>query len=100
MFVVVVFYEAKREHRDDLRSALLVHARTTLEREATCRQFDVAEDPVDTLAFLLYEVYADEAAFKAHREMPHFAEFAIRTEPWTVSKRVLTYGLLAGRAVS
>lgn len=96
MFVVVVFFEAKRQHVDALRTAILAHAKTTLEREEGCLRYDVSADPVDTSAFLLYEIYADEAAFKAHREMPHYAEFAIMVEPWTTAKRVLTYTLLAG----
>jgi autoinducer 2-degrading protein len=97
MFVVVTFFEAKREHRDEIRAALLAHGKTTLERELGCRRFDVSADPVDASAFLLYEIYDDEAAFTAHREMPHYAEFAITVEPWTAAKRILTYSLLAGR---
>ncbi len=96
MFVVVVFFEAKREHRDELEAALLAHAQTTRERERECRRFDVAADPVDPSSFLLYEMYADKSAFRAHREMPHYAEFAIKVEPWTEAKRVLTYTLVSG----
>lgn len=94
MFVVVVFFEAKRSHSEQVRAALLAHAATTREREPHCRRFDVAADPVDPAAFLLYEHYETEEAFKAHREMPHYAEFALLVEPWTQSKRVLTYTLL------
>lgn len=95
MHVVVVFFEAKREHTASLRAALMRQAHASREREPGCRQFDVAEDPVDSASFLLYEVYDDEAAFKAHIETAHYAEFALLVEPWTQSKRVLTYGLIS-----
>ena len=42
-------------------------------------------------AFLLYQVYDDEAAYLQHRELPHYAEFRILADPWTRSRRVLTY---------
>jgi hypothetical protein len=29
----------------------------------------------------------------AHRELPHYAEFRLLTDPWTRSRRVLTFGL-------
>ncbi|HKZ97065.1 MAG TPA: putative quinol monooxygenase [Hyphomicrobiaceae bacterium] len=96
MFVVVVFFDAQPEHSGSVRAALLEHARATLEREPGCRKYDVAADPVDGSAFLLYEIFDDEAAFRAHREMPHYAEFAVLVEPWTAAKRVLTFTLLAG----
>jgi autoinducer 2-degrading protein len=42
-------------------------------------------------SFLLYQVYDDEAAYLAHRELPHCAEFRTLAEPWMRSRRVLTY---------
>jgi autoinducer 2-degrading protein len=91
MHVVVVFLEAERERQDDLREVLIGYAQTCLEREAGCRRFDVCLDPVEGSAFLLYEIYDDEAAYLAHREMPHYAEFRTLVDPWTRSRRVLTY---------
>jgi autoinducer 2-degrading protein len=100
MYVVVVFFEAAPGHTAALRDALMVQARTSLEEEPRCRRFDVSQDPVDRTSFLLYEIYDDEAAFKAHLETTHYAEFSVLVEPWTKSKRVLTYELVsdAGRA--
>ena len=39
-------------------------------------RFDVLRDNDDPMKFYFYEVYKDEAARLAHREMPHFAEWA------------------------
>jgi autoinducer 2-degrading protein len=91
MHVVVVFLEAERERKDALREALIGYAQTCLEREPGCRRFDVCLDPVEGSAFLLYEAYDDEAAYLAHREMLHYAEFRTLVDPWTRSRRVLTY---------
>jgi quinol monooxygenase YgiN len=39
-------------------------------------RFDVLRDNDDPLKFYFYEVYKDETARLAHREMPHFAKWA------------------------
>ncbi len=96
MFVVVVFLEAKRGRQDTLRRALLQHALNSLEREAGCQRYEVCLDPLETSAFLLYEVFVEEAAYQAHRELPHYAEFRVLTDPWIRSRRVLTYEMIAG----
>jgi autoinducer 2-degrading protein len=91
MHVVVVFLEAERGRQDDLRAALLGYAQTCLEREPGCRRYDVSIDPVEGSSFLLYQIYDDPAAYLAHRELPHYAEFRTLADPWTRSRRVLTY---------
>ena len=94
MHVVVVFQEVERERQDAMREALVAYAQTCIEREEGCRRYDVCLDPVETGAFLLFQVYDDEAAYLAHREMPHYAQFRTLTDPWTRSRRVLTYRAL------
>lgn len=94
MHVVLVFMEAERGHEADVREALIVYSRTCLEREEGCQRYDVSIDPVEGSMFLLYQIYDDEAAYLTHRELPHYAEFRILTDPWTRSRRVLTYDLL------
>jgi autoinducer 2-degrading protein len=96
MFVVVVFLEARSSRLEALRQALLQHASNSLEREDGCQRYDVCLDPVEAPAFLLYEVYSDEAAYQAHRELPHYAEFRVLTDPWIRSRRVLTYEMITG----
>jgi len=95
MHVVVVFMEAERGRQDELREALVVYAQTCLEREPGCRRYDVCIDPVEGTSFLLYQVYDDQAAYLAHRELPHYADFRILADPWTLSRRVLTYDAVA-----
>lgn len=91
MHVVVVFLEAERGREEDLLTALTSYARTCVEREPGCRRYDICVDPVEGSAFLLYQVYEDASAYLAHRELPHYAEFRLLVDPWTRSRRVLTY---------
>jgi quinol monooxygenase YgiN len=95
MFVAVVFIEGKREHRTALRDTLLFHARLVTEKVPRCRRVDVSVDPVDSASFLIYAVFDDEAAYKAYQETQQYADVAILIEPWTASRRVLTYELIA-----
>lgn len=94
MYVVVVFLEAKREHRTAVRAALSMFQRSVREHEPSCLRYEVSADPVDEAAFLIYQVYQDEAAHRAHRELQHYSDFHILIEPWTESRRVLTYRAL------
>ena len=70
MFVVIVFFEAKAAHVADFKEAILINAKASVDDEPGCRQFDVSQDPKDEAAFFLYEIYDDEAAFKASWQRP------------------------------
>ncbi len=96
MHVVAVFLEAKREHSVAMRAALTAHARNCLAKEPGCLRYEVGLDPLDPASFLLYQVYKDEAALRAHKELPHYAEFRLKVETWIAARRVLTYELLEG----
>ena len=95
MFVVVVFLEAGPGREEELSVALCVHARMCLDAEPGCQRYDISVDPLEGGTFLLYQVYADEAAYLAHRELPHYADFRFLTDPWVKSRRVLTYRAIA-----
>ena len=95
MQVVVVFLEAHPGRREELRNALRAHAKACEEREAGCHRYDISEDPLEGGTFLLYQIYTDEAAYLAHRELPHYADFRSLTDAWVVSRRVLTYRSVA-----
>ena len=94
MFVVVVFFEVKPEHVSDFKSAILDNAAASVGDEAGCRQFDVAQDASNPEQFFLYEIYDDEAAFKAHIETTHFKSFDAASAPWVADKKVMTYGVI------
>lgn len=95
MFVVIVFFEAKAEHVEAFRQAIVENATASVNDEPGCRQFDVSQDPNDPASFFLYEIYDDEAAFKAHVESAHFKHFDAISAPWTAAKKVHTFTRIA-----
>jgi (4S)-4-hydroxy-5-phosphonooxypentane-2,3-dione isomerase len=95
MFVVVVFFEAKAAHVEEFKQAISINAKASVDDEPGCQLFDVSQDADDEASFFLYEIYDDEAAFKAHIATPHFKLFDELSVPWVKDKKVLTYGLIA-----
>jgi quinol monooxygenase YgiN len=95
--VVTVVFAAKPEHRGEFREAMLANAQASRAREPGCRRFDVCES-ADGAQIFLYEIYDDEAAFKAHLATDHYLRFSERTTPWVAEKRVVTYNLLDPRS--
>jgi autoinducer 2-degrading protein len=93
-FVVTVVFIAKPEFRAQFRAAMIENAEASRTREPGCRQFDVCES-ADGAEIFLYEIYDDEAAFKAHLATDHFQRFNEISTPWTAGKRVLTYQRLS-----
>lgn len=91
MLVVVVFLEAEGGRQEELAKALRQHAATCLEEEPGCHRYDISADPIEGSSYLLYQVYEDAAAYLAHRELPHYADFRALTDAWVRSRRVLTY---------
>jgi len=94
MHVVVEFLEAAPAHVATVRAALLMLARQALEARQ-CVQLDVAADPLEPAGFLLYRVYTDEAAWKAHTETAEHQAMLLTLAPWLVSRRVLAYELIS-----
>lgn len=92
MFVVAVLYEIKAESVAAFRAAILKNAAVSLRDEPGCHRFDVSFAPDGRRCFL-YELYTDEAAFGAHRETAHFAEFNQAAQPMTENKRIETFTL-------
>ena len=43
------------------------------------RCYQPSQDPVNPRLFVLYELYDDEAAYRAHGESEHFQRLAVRT---------------------
>ena len=93
-YAVVVTFRAKPEHRAAFRVAMLENAAASRTKEPGCRQFDVCES-ADGAEIFLYEIYDDEAAFKAHLATDHYLRFNALVTPWVADKRVLTYRRVA-----
>ena len=70
---VIANYQTRPGKGDGVAAVLAKHAATS-RAEPGCLQFVVHRCDNDPDRFVLYEQYADEAAFQVHRESQHFAE--------------------------
>lgn len=88
MYVLTVELRIKPEHVDSFRETIERQARTSLENEEDCHDFQVSVSVEDPFLFLLYEVYSDKAAFEAHVAMPYSKESGAMTKPWIESTAI------------
>ena len=75
MFSLLVQMQVRPGRRDEFLAAIAVNAAASVRDEPGCLRFDVCGVESDENRFLLYELYADAAAFAAHKAAPHFAEW-------------------------
>jgi quinol monooxygenase YgiN len=72
MISLTVSLQVVPGHLDAFVEAIRTNAERSFTDEPGCLYFDVSQDQADDHHFMLYEVYADEAAVEAHRAAPHF----------------------------
>ena len=87
-YVVAATYVSKPEAVEELREHLNAMIGPTRAEEG-CEEYRVVTSNDDPRTFLLFEIYRDEEAFKAHAASPHFDQH-IRNGAW---------GLLESRGV-
>ena len=95
-FAITVAFAVRPDCRLPFLKLVSENAAASLRLEAGCLRFDVlvplaGGDP----DILLYEVYADRAAFKAHLASPHFLSFDAATRDMVVGKTIAEFSLLA-----
>jgi len=83
MFTLVVQLEVRPGRREEFLAGISANAEASVRDEPGCLRFDVSAVEGDEHRFLLYELYADAAAFAAHKASPHFAQWR------TVAEQVL-----------
>jgi quinol monooxygenase YgiN len=94
VYVVTVVFEAKPDHAEAFRAAMLANAKVSRESEPGCRQFDVCVE-ADTGRTFLYELYDDRAAFEAHLAAAHFKALDGAIRDWIARKDVRIYERIA-----
>lgn len=89
---VVVSFTLKPGMRDAFLALVKDNAATSIREEPGCFRFDVmtAADGEDVL---LYEIYADAAAFERHLATAHFRSFDTATRDLVVAKTVKRYSV-------
>ena len=75
MLVLMVNLHVKPERRDEFLAAVREDAASTTALEEGNLQFNVVQDSEEPDRFFLFEVYRDQAALEAHRQMPHFLKY-------------------------
>ena len=86
MFVVCVHVRVKPEHVEKFIAASGENAANTI-REPGNLRFDVLQQADDPQQFVLYEVYRDEEASKAHKQTAHYARWRETVENWMARPR-------------
>jgi quinol monooxygenase YgiN len=75
-YVVIAWWTAKPDEIDAV-AASLAKITPLAQAEPGNLQYTVHRDPANPAVFVIYEQYADEAAFQAHVDAPHFKEIAL-----------------------
>ena len=76
MFTLFVTLDVHTDKIGEFIAAISANAEASLRDEPGCLIFDVHQDVEHPTRFYLYEVYADEDAFKvAHRTAPHYGRW-------------------------
>ena len=84
--MIVVEFEVKPEHRDQLIQLMKGHAQRS-RAEDGCQQFDVLLPQEDQSRVLLVEAWRDQAALDAHSKGPMLAKTQETYRPWLLSRK-------------
>jgi (4S)-4-hydroxy-5-phosphonooxypentane-2,3-dione isomerase len=77
--VLVPRFTIKSDRMGEFMEHVLRQRDNCLAQESGCEHFDVLRCSETSSEILLYEIYTDQAAIKAHRQTPHYAEFKAAT---------------------
>jgi len=93
-FVILVDFRLKPGTKEAFRNLIDENARVSCDVEPGCRRFDVLESADEVDRIVLYEIYDDHTAFRAHLNTSHFARFSERTASLVASKTVVEFRLV------
>jgi autoinducer 2-degrading protein len=97
MFVNSVDLDILPAERDNFLAALKENGAAAV-TEPGCKRFDILNLASDPNHFLLYEVYDNEAALKAHRETDHFKKFAATIAKMVAKRDARAMSIIASNA--
>ena len=92
MRVLMVNIKVKPGRRDDFIAAIREDGEGTTTKEEGNLQFSAVQESDDPDRFFLFEVYRDEAALDAHRQMPHFLKYREATADLLAEETVRRMG--------
>ena len=81
MQVTIVHVRVRPEHVEEFIDATRANHEGSVREEGNLR-FDVLQDPDHPTSFVLYEAYVDADAARAHKETPHYRDWAATVADW------------------
>jgi quinol monooxygenase YgiN len=97
MFVNAVDIDIVPAEHDNYLAAIKENGAAAA-KEPGCRRFDILNLSSDPNHVFLYEVYENEAAFKAHRETDHFKKYAAATGKMVAKRESRQMSVVASNA--
>jgi len=86
MHVTLVHVHVKPEHLDAFVEAIRQNQAGSVREPGNVR-FDVLQSRDDPTRFVIYEIFRDEAAARAHKETAHYHAWREKAEGWMASPR-------------
>ena len=80
MVVLAVTWTANPGHENEV-AEIFTKLQTASRQEPGCLMYTVHRHKTDPRHFFIYEQYRDQAALEAHRNSPHFQEYAVKAHP-------------------
>jgi quinol monooxygenase YgiN len=77
MLVLAVTWMANPGHENDVAD-IFAKLQAASRQEPGCLMYIVHRHQTDPRHFFIYEQYRDQTALEAHRNSPHFQEYAIK----------------------
>ena len=77
MVVLAVVWVAKPGHEDEV-AEVFRKLESESRREPGCLMYVVHRKKDEPGRFFIYEQYRDDAALQAHKDSPHFQEYAVK----------------------
>ena len=99
MFVNAVDLDIVPAERENFLAAIKENGAASA-KEPGCRRFDILNLASDPNHFFLYEVYDNEAAFKAHRETEHFKKYAAAVGKMVAKRDARPMSVIAANAMA
>jgi (4S)-4-hydroxy-5-phosphonooxypentane-2,3-dione isomerase len=97
MFVNAVDLDIVPAERDNFLAAIKENGAAAA-TEPGCKRFDILNLGSDPNHFFLYEVYDNEAAFRAHRETDHFKKYMATTGKMVAKRDARQMSVVAANA--
>lgn len=73
-YVVIAYWHAKEGHAEDIANIIKIMTPLS-QQEPGCLYYQAQRSLDDSNLFILYEQYADQAAYEAHAATAHFERY-------------------------